>query len=142
MSPLASVDSCRVISLPRVLDPRGSLTFIEGDTHIPFAVRRSYWIYDVPGGERRGGHAYRTLSEFVIAVSGSFDVIVDDGATQRIVTLNRSFNGLFVPPGLWRALENFSTNAVALILASDRYDEADYIRDRDAFVRSSAVEAD
>src|SRR3954453_11526246 len=87
MPPPASVESCRLISLPRVLDPRGSLTFIEGDTHIPFTVRRSYWIYDVPGGERRGGHGYRTLSEFVIAVSGSFDVVVDDGTSQRIVSL-------------------------------------------------------
>src|SRR4051794_4790763 len=138
--PPASVESCRLISLPRVLDPRGSLTFIEGEEHIPFRVRRSYWIYDVPGGERRGGHAYRTLSEFIIAVSGSFDVIVEDGTSQRTFTLNRSYSGLFVPPLLWRTVENFSTNAVALILASAPYDESDYVRDRDEFLRLSAAE--
>jgi hypothetical protein len=138
--PPASVESCRLISLPRVLDPRGSLTFIEGEEHIPFRVRRSYWIYDVPGGERRGGHAYRTLSEFIIAVSGSFDVIVEDGTSQRTFTLNRSYSGLFVPLLLWRTVENFSTNAVALILASAPYDESDYIRDRDEFLRVSAAE--
>jgi hypothetical protein len=138
--PPASVESCRLISLPRVLDPRGSLTFIEGDTHVPFAIRRSYWIYDVPGGERRGGHAYRTLSELIIAVSGSFDVIVEDGTSQRTFTLNRSYSGLFVPLLLWRTVENFSTNAVALILASAPYDESDYIRDRDEFLRLGAAE--
>jgi hypothetical protein len=123
----------RLIELPKFLDPRGNLTFIEGEAHIPFPIRRAYWIYDVPGGERRGGHAYRELEEFIVALSGSFEVVVDDGANPRTFGLNRSYVGLYVPGRLWRALENFSTNAVCLILASRAYDEADYIRDRAEF---------
>lgn len=122
-----------MIELPRFLDPRGNLTFIEGGVHIPFPIRRAYWIYDVPGGERRGGHAYHELQEFIVALSGSFDVIIDDGASPRTFGLNRSYLGLYVPRRLWRTLENFSTNAVCLILASRHYDEADYIRDRGEF---------
>jgi hypothetical protein len=123
----------RVIELPRFPDPRGNLTFIEGAAHIPFPIRRAYWIYDVPGGERRGGHAYRELQEFIVALSGSFDVVVDDAGGRRTFALNRSYLGLYVPGQWWRALENFSTNAVCLILASNEYDEADYIRDRGEF---------
>jgi hypothetical protein len=125
----------RLVALPKIPDPRGNLSFIEGGNHIPFEVRRTYWIYDVPGGERRGGHAYRTLHEFFVALSGSFDVVVDDGrAEPEHVVLNRSYVGLHVPPMTWRHLENFSTNAVCLILASEHYDEADYLRDRDEFL--------
>jgi dTDP-4-dehydrorhamnose 3,5-epimerase-like enzyme len=123
----------RLIDLPKIPDPRGNLSFIEGENHIPFRVRRTYWIYDVPGGERRGGHAYRTLHELFVALSGSFDVVVDDGSGPEHVVLNRSYVGLHVPPMTWRHLENFSTNAVCLILASEYYDEADYLRDRDEF---------
>jgi oxalate decarboxylase/phosphoglucose isomerase-like protein (cupin superfamily) len=126
--------SSRVISLPRIRDPRGSLTFIEGDNHLPFAIERAYWVYDVPGGEVRAGHAYRELEEFIVALSGSFDVVVQDGNGLETVTLNRSYEGLYVPPLHWRTLENFSTNAVCLVLASRHFDEADYIRDHDAFV--------
>jgi hypothetical protein len=125
----------RLIDLPKIPDPRGNLSFIEGDNHIPFAVRRTYWIYDVPGGERRGGHAYRTLHEFFVALSGSFDVVLDNGrGARQTVVLTRSYVGLHVPPMTWRHLENFSTNAVCLILASEHYDEADYLRDRDEFL--------
>jgi hypothetical protein len=131
-------ETCRIIELPRVLDPRGSLTFIEGSSEIPFSIRRVFWIYDVPGGERRGGHAYSTLSEFIVALSGSFDVLVDDGTNQQTFSLNRSYLGLLVPPMTWRTLENFSTNAVAVALASAAYDENDYIRDHDAFVAMRA----
>lgn len=119
----------RTISLPRIRDPRGSLTFIEGGAHVPFAIERVYWIYDVPSGEVRGGHAYHELEEFFVALSGSFDVVLRDGAGEERVTLNRAYGGLYVPRLVWRSLESFSTNAVCLILASRPYDEADYIRD-------------
>jgi hypothetical protein len=122
-------DQCRIIELPKIADPRGNLTFIEGSRHIPFEIRRSYWIYDVPGGEIRGGHSYRTLHELIIAVSGSFDVMVDDGCERKVFSLNRSYYGLYVPNLVWRDLENFSTNSLCLILASDIYTESDYIRD-------------
>jgi hypothetical protein len=123
----------RVIALPRVRDPRGSLTFVEGGNHLPFTIRRAYWIYDVPGGETRAGHAYHALEEFIVALSGSFDVETDDGRQTTTVTLNRSYEGLHVPRLTWRTLQNFSTNSVALILASRPFDEADYIRDHDRF---------
>jgi dTDP-4-dehydrorhamnose 3,5-epimerase-like enzyme len=130
---------CRLIDLPKIPDARGNLTFIEGGEHVPFAIRRVYWIYDVPGGERRGGHAYRTLEEFFVALSGSFDVVVDDGRGDvRHVVLNRSYFGLYVPPMTWRHLESFSTNAVCLILASQPYDEADYLRDHAEFTSARA----
>jgi dTDP-4-dehydrorhamnose 3,5-epimerase-like enzyme len=125
--------SCRIIELPRIRDPRGSLTFIEGERHLPFAIERAYWIYDVPGGETRGGHAYLELEEFFVALSGSFDVVVDDGRGERRVALNRSYEGLYVPRLVWRTLENFSTNAVCLILASRHFDESDYVRDAQRF---------
>jgi dTDP-4-dehydrorhamnose 3,5-epimerase-like enzyme len=129
----------RTVELRTVVDPRGKLTFVEGALDVPFTVRRVYWIYDVPGGEVRGGHAYRTLEELVIALSGSFDVALDDGRNAEVVQLNRSYSGLYVPPLTWRQLENFSTNGVCLILASQPYDEGDYIRDRDAFATSQAT---
>ncbi len=130
----------RKIELPTVTDPRGKLTFVEGDRHVPFPIRRAYWIYDVPGGEVRGGHAYRALEEVMIAISGSFDVRLDDGVRSEVVSLNRSYYGLHVPPMTWRQLENFSTNGVCLILASLPYSEGDYIRDRDAFLAAAAAQ--
>lgn len=134
-----SVDSAQLVSLPKIADPRGNLSFIEAGRPVPFAIKRSYWIYDVPGGETRGGHAYRSLQECIIALSGSFDVHLDDGERKRRVSLNRSYLGLVVPRLLWRRLDNFSTNAVCLILASDYYDAADYIRDYAEFLREVRV---
>lgn len=125
---------CRVIELPRIPDERGNLTFLEGGRHIPFGIERVYWIYDVPGGEVRGGHAYRRLHEFIIALSGAFDIELDDGASRRIVSLNRPDRGLYVTPFVWRQVRNFSTNSVCLIAASAPYDEADYFRDYAEFV--------
>jgi mannose-6-phosphate isomerase-like protein (cupin superfamily) len=127
--------SCRIVHLPRVEDVRGNLSFIEGGRHIPFAIRRVYWVYDVPGGATREGHAYRTLEEFILAASGSFDVVIDDGKEQQVVQLNRSYFGLYVPPMVWRRLENFSSNSVALVLASQPYSEEDYVRDYQEFAR-------
>lgn len=132
------VGSWRIIHLPRIEDVRGNLSFIEGGCHIPFAIRRVYWVYDVPGGATREGHAYHTLEEFIIAVSGSFDVVIDDGKKQQVVQLNRSYFGLYVPPRVWRRLENFSSNSVALVLASQPYSEADYVRDYQEFARHGA----
>lgn len=131
------LDDCAVLPLPKVPDARGNLTFVEGMRHLPFAMQRVYTIYNVPGGQQRGGHAYRTLHEFVIALSGSFDVVLSDGAGTKRVPLNRAYIGLYVPPMIWRHIENFSTNAVCLILASDRYDEGDYIRDIEQFRREA-----
>lgn len=119
----------RIIQLPKVLDPRGNLSFIEEGDHIPFKIERAYWIYDVPGGEKRGGHAYKTLQEFIIALSGSFEVVLNNGKEELRFSLNRSYYGLYVPKMYWRSLENFSTNSLALILADSVYDERDYIRD-------------
>lgn len=124
-----------VIDLPRIADSRGTLTFLESHRHLPFAIRRAYWIYDVPGGEVRGAHAYRTLHEFIIAVSGSFDVVLDDAHGEKLFTMNRAYQGLYVPPMLWRQMRNFSTNSVALVLASASYDASDYVRDYEEFQR-------
>ncbi len=134
-----TLSRCELVSLPRITDPRGSLTFIEAGRPVPFEIRRSYWIYDVPGGEMRGGHAYRTLQECVIALSGSFDVVLDDGTERRTVPLNRSYQGLVVPSMVWRRLDNFSTNAVCLVLASQHYDANDYIREYGAFLAEAAT---
>lgn len=123
----------RQIQLPKILDRRGNLSFIEEDNHIPFDIKRVFWIYDVPGGEKRGGHAYKQSEEFIVALSGSFDVTLDDGKTREVVHLNRSYNGLFVPKMVWRELSNFSTNSVAMILSSTYYDPDDYIRDYNDF---------
>ncbi len=127
---------CRILRLPKIEDARGNLSFIEGAHHIPFAIRRVYWVYDVPGGAPRDGHAYRTLQEFIVAASGSFDVAIDDGRHEQVVQLNRSYVGIYIPPGVWRTLENFSSNSVALILASQTYSEGDYVRDYLEFVRN------
>ena len=123
-----------IINLPRFLDARGNLSFVEQENHIPFVIRRTYWLYDVPGGECRGGHAYRENQEFIVALSGSFDVVLDDGMEKEVFTLNRSYYGLYVPKGWWREMENFSTNALALVLSSTDYDANDYIRDYDGFL--------
>lgn len=124
----------RIINLPKFLDARGNLSFVEQDNHIPFKIKRTYWLYDVPGGECRGGHAYRENEEFIVALSGSFDVILDDGCEKKTYTLNRSYYGLYVPKGLWREMDNFSTNSLAMILSSTNYDAADYVRDYDEFL--------
>lgn len=124
-----------LIDLPKICDKRGNLSFIEGGNHIPFEIKRVFWIYDVPGGEKRGGHAYKNCDEFIIALSGSFDLVLDDGTEKRIVSLNRSYNGLFVPRMVWREMYNFSTNTVVMVLASKEYCEDDYIRDYDEFER-------
>jgi len=123
----------KVIKLPKFLDKRGNLSFIEEENHIPFKIQRTYWIYDVPGGEARGGHAYKENEEFIVALSGSFDVILDDGKEKKTFSLNRSYYGLYVPKGLWRQMENFSTNSLALILASTPYNPSDYIYDYRTF---------
>jgi hypothetical protein len=119
----------QIITLPRFEDPRGNLTFIEQMQHIPFEIKRVYWIYDVPGGEIRGGHAFKVQHEFVIALSGSFDVVINERGIEQRYHLNRSYFGLYVPPGQWRYMDNFSTNSVALVLSSTLYQEEDYIRD-------------
>lgn len=129
------IDDARIIPLPKFLDERGNLSFAEELNHIPFAIRRTYWVYDVPGGEARGGHAYRQNEEFIISLSGSFDVVLDDGRSKRVFSLNRSYYGLYVPRGLWRTMENFSTNSVALEFGSAPFDLDDYIFDYDEFVK-------
>jgi WxcM-like, C-terminal len=126
------VGRCRLLELPRIEDVRGSLSFVE-EEHALFPIQRVYWIYDVPGGQHRGGHGYRELEEVIVALSGSFDVVVDDGGEIARWTLNRAYIGLYVPNLLWRTLENFSTNGVALVLASRLYDQSDYIRDYEEF---------
>lgn len=125
-----------IINLPKILDKRGNLSFIEEFSHIPFKIKRSYWIYDVPGGEVRGGHAYNENEEFIVSLSGSFDVIIDDGISRKVFSLNRSYTGLYVPKGLWRQMENFSTNSLALILASTPFDSTDYIHDYEEFKKN------
>ena len=131
MSPLAD---CRLVDLPQITDQRGNLTVVEGDETIPFAIARVYWLYDVPGGAQRGGHAHRELEQFIVSASGSFDVVVDDGTVSNRFHLNRSHSGLYVPRMIWRELENFSSGSVCLVLASAPFDEADYYRDYEEFV--------
>lgn len=125
----------QIVELPKFLDARGNLSFVEQVNHIPFSIKRTYWLYDVPGGESRGGHAYKENQEFIVALSGSFDVILDNGKEKKLFTLNRSYYGLYVPKGLWREMENFSTNALAMILSSTDYDANDYVRDYDEFLK-------
>ncbi len=124
----------RIIQLPKIEDPRGNLSFVEENNHIPFKIERTYWIYDVPGGQVRGGHAFKEQQEFIIALSGSFDVIIDDGKTKQTFSLNRSYYGLYIPKGYWRQMTNFSTNSLAVILASTAFNENDYIRDYKDFI--------
>jgi len=122
------LQDCRILDLPKIADPRGNLTFVESGRHIPFDIKRVYYLYDVPGGAERGGHSHRTLEQMLIAMSGSFDVILDDGYERRRYHLNRSYSGLYIAPLVWRELDNFSSGSVCLALASAPYDEADYFR--------------
>ena len=130
---MTTIDDVRIIELPKFADPRGNLSFVEQLNHIPFEIKRTYWIYDVPGGENRGGHAFKQNEEFIVSLSGAFEVIVDDGNQKKRFTLNRSYYGLYVPAGLWREMENFSTNSLALEFGSIHYDEKDYVRSYDEF---------
>ncbi|MBR1387359.1 MAG: WxcM-like domain-containing protein [Alloprevotella sp.] len=130
----------KIIDLPKFFDERGNLTVIENAREIPFTIRRAYWVYDVPGGEHRGGHAYRNNQELIVALSGSFDIIIDNGVERQVFPMNRSYFGLYVPSGLWREMANFSTNSLALILSSTAYDEADYLYDYDEFLAFSQHE--
>lgn len=123
-----------IINLPKILDDRGNLSVIEEETHIPFKIKRVYWIYDVPGGEFRGSHAFKNTHEFIVCLSGSFDVILSDGNEEQKISLNRSYYGVYIPRLIWRTLNNFSTNSLALVLASEEYDENDYLRDFNEFV--------
>lgn len=127
------MDNVRLIELPKILDDRGNLSFFENNKHIPFEIKRTYWIYDVPGGELRGSHAFKESNEFMVALSGSFDVVLHDGENEVEYSLNRSYYGLYIPKMLWRRIENFSTNSLALIVSSVGYDEFDYIRDFEDF---------
>ncbi len=129
-----TLHSPKIIQLPKIEDLRGNLTYIEEDNHIPFEIKRVYWIYDVPGGQTRGGHAFKEQHELIVALSGGFDVIVDNGKDKKTYSLNRSYYGLYLPGGLWRELNNFSTNALALVLSSTFYNENDYIRDYQDFL--------
>lgn len=125
----------KIIDLPKFLDVRGNLSFVEQNNHIPFEIKRTYWLYDVPGGEARGGHAYINNEEFIIALSGSFDVVVDDGIEKKVFQMNRSYYGLYIPKGMWREINNFSSNSFALEFGSTEYYEDDYIRDYDTFLK-------
>ena len=130
------MDNSKIINLPKFEDPRGNLSFLEELKHVPFKIRRAYWIYDVPGGQIRGGHAFKEQQEFIIAISGSFDVVViENGKETMTYSLNRSYYGLYVPPGLWRQMQNFSTNSLALVLSSTHYNPDDYIYDVNAFLQ-------
>jgi WxcM-like, C-terminal len=139
--PAASVESCHVVELPKIADPRGNLTFIEGHNHVPFDIRRVYYLYDVPGGAERGGHAHKNLHQLLIAMSGSFDVVLDDGRRRKRFHLNRSYYGLHIGPMIWRELDNFSSGSICLVLASAPYDESDYHRDYNLFLRATRVAA-
>ncbi len=134
-----TIDRCEIIQLPKIQDPRGNLTFIEGGNHIPFDILRVYYLYDVPGGSERGGHAHKELHQFIIAMSGSFDIVLDDGEKKKRIHLCRSYYGLYVPPMIWREIDNFSTSSVCMVLASNRYEESDYYRDHAEFLRARAL---
>jgi len=129
-----SINDCRMVNLPKISDPRGNLTFVEGQRHVPFEIKRVYYLYDVPGGEKRGGHAHKALQQLLIAMSGSFDVVVDDGREKQRFHLNRSYHGLYIPSMIWRDMDNFSSGSVCLVLASEYYSEADYYRDYEDYI--------
>ena len=131
-----SLNDCKLIDLPKIADPRGNLTFIEGNRHVPFQIQRVYYLYDTPGGAERGGHAHKGLHQLIVAMSGSYDVILDDGKEKKRFHLNRSYYGLYVCPMIWRELDNFSSGAVCLVLASNLYDESDYYRDYRTFIKA------
>lgn len=130
---------CRLVDLPKISDPRGNLTFVEGGQHIPFDLQRVYYLYDVPGGAERGGHAHKGLQQLIVAMSGSFDVVLDDGRGKRRIHLNRSYTGLYVCPMIWRELDNFSSGSVCMVLASNRYDEDDYYRDYGQYLAAQGI---
>jgi dTDP-4-dehydrorhamnose 3,5-epimerase-like enzyme len=130
-----NIKGVKIINLPKIIDKRGNLSFLEENNHIPFKIERTYWIYDVPGGQIRGGHAFKEQQELIVALSGSFDVVVDDGKTKQTFSLNRSYYGLFIPSRIWRQMQNFSTNSLALVMSSTHYNEMDYIRDYKDFVK-------
>lgn len=132
-----NLEKCQLINFPKIEDSRGNLTFIEGGRHVSFDIKRVYYLYDVPGGAERGGHAHKNLSQVIIAMSGSFDIVLDDGRGKKRVHLNRSYHGLYVCPMIWREMDNFSSGAVCLVLASNLYDEADYYRDYQDFLKAS-----
>jgi hypothetical protein len=131
-----SLEMCRIIELPKITDVRGNLTFVESGRHIPFEIKRVYYLYDVPGGAERGGHAHRKVEEFLVAMSGSFDVVLNDGSAKKRLHLNRSYYGIYVSSMIWRELDNFSSGSVCMVLASDFYDEADYYRDYSQFLEA------
>jgi dTDP-4-dehydrorhamnose 3,5-epimerase-like enzyme len=130
-----TIELCKILDLPKITDPRGNLTFIEAGVHIPFDIQRVYYLYDVPGGSDRGGHAHKELNQFIVAMSGSFDVVLDDGKEKKRVHMNRSYNGLYICPMIWRELDNFSSGAVCMVLASNKYTEEDYLRNYAEFMR-------
>ena len=132
---MATVEDVRIVELPKFLDARGNLSFVEQNNHIPFEIKRTYWIYDVPGGESRGGHAFRQNQEFIVSLSGAFDVTVDDGKEKKVFNMNRSYYGLYIPAGLWREMTNFSTNSLALEFGSIHYDRYDYVENYDTFLK-------
>ena len=132
-----TIKDCRIIELPKISDPRGNLTFIEGSQQVPFDIQRVYYLYDVPGGSERGGHAHRDLHQLIIAMSGSFDVVLDDGIEKKTFHLNRSYYGLYVSSMVWRELDNFSSGSVSMVLASNKYTEDDYIRDYQEFLKDA-----
>ncbi len=136
-----NLHKCHINQLPKITDPRGNLTFIESNRHIPFEIQRAYYLYDVPGGAERGGHAHKELQQFIIAMSGSFDVVLDDGYDKKRFHLNRSYYGLYICPMVWRELDNFSSGSVCMVLASTFYDEADYYRDYQEFIKAVQGEA-
>lgn len=129
------METVKIINLPKFEDPRGNLSFIEEELHIPFKIERTYWIYDVPGGQVRGGHAFKEQKELIVALSGSFDVMIDDGRNKVTYSLNRSYYGLYLPAGLWRQMQNFSTNSLALVLSSTHFNQDDYILDYDEYLK-------
>lgn len=134
-----SIHDCKLIKLPKISDPRGNLTFVEGHNHIPFDIQRVYYLYDVPGGAERGGHAHKALQQLIIAISGSFDIHLDDGSERKTIHLNRGYDGLLIPTMIWREIDNFSSAAVCLVLASERYNESDYYRNYDEFVQAAKL---
>ncbi|KAA6432373.1 FdtA/QdtA family cupin domain-containing protein [Rufibacter glacialis] len=133
---MATLNECGIIDFPKILDPRGNLSFLEENKHFPFHIERTYWIYDVPGGEKRGGHSFKTNQEVIIALSGSFDVVLDDGVNKKVFSLNRSYYGLYIPQLIWRHMENFSTNSLALMVSSTVFAESDYERDYGVFLNT------
>ena len=135
----SNINQCQVIELDKHHHENGNLSVVESGVQIPFDIKRVYYLYDVPGGEERGGHSHKQLKQFILAISGSFDVIIDDGVNQRTVTLNRPYKGLLIVPGIWRVINNFSSGAVCFVMASEHYDEADYVRDYDEFLELTSI---